>query len=239
MTADLQSIWVYLATSPLLGLTSTLLAYQAAMWLFERCGRKPILNPILIAVAMIVGFLMATGTEYRTYFDGAQFVHFLLGPATVALAVPLYHQLPLLRRAWPAVLAVVLTGAVAAGASAVAIAWSLGGSERILLSLAPKSVTIPIAMGVAERIGGIPSLTAVMVMLTGMVGAIGGGWILDMARVRSPAARGLALGIASHGIGTVRALQMGETAGAFAGLAIGLTGLATAILVPLLVSWVW
>ncbi|MDO8608566.1 MAG: LrgB family protein [Phaeospirillum sp.] len=238
MSADLQSIWIYLATSPLLGLTSTLLAYQAAMWLFERCGRRPLLNPILVAVAMIVGFLMATGTEYRTYFDGAQFVHFLLGPATVALAVPLYHQLSLLRRAWPAVLAVVLSGAVVAGASAVAIAWSLGGSERILLSLAPKSVTIPIAMGIAERIGGIPSLTAVMVMLTGMVGAIGGGWILDLARVRNQAARGLALGIASHGIGTVRALQMGETAGAFAGLAIGLTGLATAILVPLLISWV-
>ncbi len=238
MSTDLQSIWVYLATSPLLGLTSTLLAYQAAMWLFERCGRRQMLNPILVAVAMIVGFLMATGTEYRTYFDGAQFVHFLLGPATVALAVPLYHQLPLLRRAWPAVLAVVLTGAVVASVSAVAIAWSLGGSERIVLSLAPKSVTIPIAMGVAERIGGIPSLTAVMVMLTGMVGAIFGGWILDLARVKLPAARGLALGIASHGIGTVRALQMGETAGAFAGLAIGLTGLATAILVPLMISWV-
>ena len=235
--SDLQSIWVYLAASPLLGLTSTLLAYQASMWLFERCGRRPLLNPILISVAMIVGFLMATGVEYRTYFDGAQFVHFLLGPATVALAVPLYHQLPLLRRAWPAVLAVVLTGAVVACVGAVAIAWSLGGSEPILLSLAPKSVTIPIAMGVAERIGGIPSLTAVMVMLTGIFGAVAGGWILDLARVKTPAARGLALGIASHGIGTVRALQMGETAGAFAGLAIGLTGLATAILVPLLVSW--
>ena len=238
MTSDLQSIWVYLAASPLLGLTSTLVAYQAAMWLFERCGRRQMLNPILVSVAMIVGFLMATGTEYRTYFDGAQFVHFLLGPATVALAVPLYHQLPLLRRAWPAVLAVVLTGAMVASVSAVAIAWGLGGSEQIVLSLAPKSVTIPIAMGISERIGGIPSLTAVMVMLTGMVGAIGGGWILDMARVKVPAARGLALGIASHGIGTVRALQMGETAGAFAGLAIGLTGLATAILVPLMISWV-
>ena len=237
MTADLQSIWVYLAASPLMGLTATLLAYQAAMWIFERCGRRPIMNPILISVAIIAGFLMATGTEYRSYFDGAQFVHFLLGPATVALAVPLYHQLPLLRRNWLAVLVVVLTGALVAGGSAVAIAWSLGGSERILLTLAPKSVTIPIAMGVAERIGGIPSLTAVMVMLTGIVGAIGGGWILDLAGVKHPAARGLALGIASHGIGTVRALQMGETAGAFAGLAIGLTGLATAILVPLLIVW--
>ena len=236
MSTDLQSIWVYLSTSPLLGLTSTLLAYQAAMWLFEKGGRTPLLNPILVSVSFIVAFLLATGTEYRTYFDGAQFVHFLLGPATVALAVPLYNQMHILRRAWPAVLAVVLVGAVMAGGGAVAIAWSLGGSEKILLSLAPKSVTIPIAMGVAERIGGIPSLTAVMVMLTGIFGAVAGGWILDRAGVRDPASRGLAMGIASHGIGTVRALQMGEVAGAFSGLAIGLTGLATAVLVPLAVS---
>ena len=238
MSSDLQGIWVYLSTSPLLGLTSTLLAYQAAMWLFEKGGRSPLLNPILISVSIICGFLLATGTEYRTYFDGAQFVHFLLGPATVALAVPLYHQMPILRRAWPAVLAVVLVGALMAGGSAVLIAWGLGGSEKILLSLAPKSVTIPIAMGVAERIGGIPSLTAVMVMLTGIFGAVAGGWILDLARVRDPASRGLAMGISSHGIGTVRALQMGEVAGAFSGLAIGLTGLATAVLVPILVGLV-
>ncbi|RAU20913.1 hypothetical protein CU669_15890 [Paramagnetospirillum kuznetsovii] len=238
MSGDLTSIWVYLSTSPLLGLTSTLLAYQAAMWIFERGGRSPLLNPILISVSMIAGFLMATGTEYRTYFDGAQFVHFLLGPATVALAVPLYNQLPLLRRSWAAVLAVVLVGALMAGGSAVLIAWAMGGSEKILLSLAAKSVTIPIAMGVTERIGGIPSLTAVMVMLTGVFGAVTGGWILDMARVRDQAARGLAMGIASHGIGTVRALQMSETAGAFGGLAIGLTGLVTAVLVPLIHSWI-
>ncbi len=236
MSGDLASIWVYLSTSPLLGLTSTLIAYQAAMWLFEKGGRSPLLNPILVSVAIIVGFLLATGTEYRTYFDGAQFVHFLLGPATVALAVPLYNQMPILRRAWPAILLVILVGAVMAGVSAVALAWALGGSEKVLLSLASKSVTIPIAMGITERIGGIPSLTAVMVMLTGIFGAVCGGWILDLFRVRDQAARGLALGIASHGIGTVRALQMSETAGAFGGLAIGLTGLVTAILVPLLVG---
>jgi predicted murein hydrolase (TIGR00659 family) len=236
MTGDLQGIWVYLATSPLLGLTSTLVAYQGAVWLFEKTGRAPLANPVLIAVIAIVGFLMATGTEYRTYFDGAQFVHFLLGPATVALAVPLYRHLPMLRRCWPAVLIAVVVGAGVAAFSAVAIAWSLHGSEPILLSLAPKSVTTPIAMGIAERIGGIPSLTAVLVVMTGMVGGVCGSWILDLVRVKSPAARGLALGVASHGIGTARAMQMGEISGAFAGLAIGLTGLATAILVPPMVA---
>ncbi|CAA7618192.1 conserved hypothetical protein; putative inner membrane protein [Candidatus Terasakiella magnetica] len=238
MTGELQSIWVYLAASPLLGLTSTLVAYQGAMWLFERSGRSPLLNPIVVSVTAIAGFLMATGTEYRTYFDGAQFVHFLLGPATVALAVPLYRQMPVLRRAWPVIVLTIVLGAVMAAVSAVAVGWSLGGSEKVLMSLSAKSVTMPIAMGITERVGGIPSLTAVMVMLTGIFGATCGAWILDKTGVRHPAARGLALGIASHGIGTVRALQMGEMAGAFAGLAIGLTGIATAFLVPVLVLWV-
>lgn len=232
MSGDFAHLWVYLAASPLMGLTATLAAYQAALWLYEKCGRTPLLNPMVVSVFAIVCFLLATGTEYRTYFDGAQFVHFLLGPATVALAVPLYRQLPILRRVWREVLAVVVTGALIAGGGAVLIAWSLGGSEKVLLSLSSKSVTTPIAMGIAERIGGIPSLTAVMVLLTGIFGAIAGAWILDLARVRDQAARGLAMGIAAHGIGTARALQMSEKAGAFGGLAIGLTGLFTAVMVP-------
>ncbi|EME69762.1 putative effector of murein hydrolase [Paramagnetospirillum caucaseum] len=236
MSQDFAGLWVYLSTSPLLGLTSTLLAYQVAVWLFEKSGRTPLLNPMVVSVFMIVAFLMATGTPYRTYFDGAQFVHFLLGPATVALAVPLYNQLPILRRAWPVILLVVLVGALIAGGGAVLIAWVLGGSEKVMLSLAAKSVTTPIAMGIAERVGGIPSLTAVMVLLTGISGSMAGAWILDLARVRDQAARGLALGIAAHGIGTVRALQMSEKAGAFGGLAIGLTGLFTAVLVPLILG---
>jgi predicted murein hydrolase (TIGR00659 family) len=236
MSNDLTGLWVYLSTSPLLGLTSTLVAYQFGVWLFEKSGRKPLLNPMVVSVFLIVAFLMTTGTSYRTYFDGAQFVHFLLGPATVALAVPLYRQLPILRRAWGIVLMVVLTGALIAGGGAVLIAWSLGGSEKVLLSLSSKSVTTPIAMGIAERIGGIPSLTAVMVLLTGIFGSIAGAWILDVGGVKDQEARGLALGIAAHGIGTARALQMSEKAGAFGGLAIGLTGLFTAVLVPLILS---
>jgi predicted murein hydrolase (TIGR00659 family) len=237
MNGDFAGLWVYLAASPLLGLTSTLVAYQAAVWLYEKCGRTPLLNPMVVSVFMIVCLLLATGTEYHTYFDGAQFVHFLLGPATVALAVPLYRQLPILRRVWGVVLAVVLTGGLIAGGGAVLIAWALGGSEKVLLSLSSKSVTTPIAMGIAERIGGIPSLTAVMVLLTGIFGAIAGSWVLDLARVKDQAARGLAMGIAAHGIGTARALQMSEKAGAFGGLAIGLTGLFTAVLVPVILGF--
>ncbi len=237
MTADLHSIWVYLAATPLLGLTATLVAYQVAQAVWEKAGRHPLLNPVLVAILVIAGFLTVTGTEYRTYFDGAQFVHFLLGPATVALAVPLYRQLANLRRSLAAVVVGLIAGSATAAISAIGIAWALGASERTLLSLAPKSVTSPIAMGIAEKIGGLPSLTAVLVILTGILGAVGGVWVLDLVRVKDERARGLALGIASHGIGTARALQLGEITGAFSGLAMGLNGVATAILVPLLVGW--
>lgn len=236
MTEELHDIWVYLATSPLLGLTMTLVAYQAGMWLYERCGRHPLLNPVLLATLALVAVLTVTGTGYREYFDGAQFIHFLLGPATVALAVPLYRQIAILRRSWLSITVAILAGALTAASSAVGVAWALGGSQQTILSLAPKSATTPIAMGIAEQIGGLPSLTAVLVILTGILGAAAGGWVLDRVRVTSAPARGLALGVAAHGIGTARALQVDEVSGAFAALAMGLNGLATALLLPLLLG---
>ncbi len=237
MSGDLAGLWVYLATSPLASLTATLVAYQAASWLWARAGMTPLLNPVLLSVVMLVAFLTATGTDYRTYFAGAQFVHFLLGPAVVALAIPLYRQVQTLRQSAGAVVAALLAGSVTAALSALGIAWALGATRRTLLSLAPKSVTTPIAMGISEAIGGMPSLTAVLVILTGITGAVAGPWLLDRLRVKDPRAQGLALGVASHGIGTARALHLDEVAGAFAGLAMGLNGLATAVLVPLLVHW--
>lgn len=234
VAADLQSIWVYLAAEPLTGLFITLLAYQAGLVLYERLGRSPLLNPVLTAVLLIVGLLTVTGVDYRTYFEGAQFVHFLLGPATVALAVPLYNQLAQVRRSLPALLAALACGSLTAAGSAVAVGWALGGSAETVVSLAPKSVTTPIAMGIAERLGGLPSLTAVLVILTGIVGAVLGPWLLKAARVTDDRAGGVAMGVASHGIGTARAIQTSETAGAFAGLAMGLNGLLTAALLPLL-----
>ncbi|MGE5517753.1 MAG: LrgB family protein [Bacteroidota bacterium] len=235
MNGDLQSIWVYLETSPLLGLTATLLAYQAAHWIWRKGHMTPLLNPVLISIVLIAGFLMLTGIEYRTYFDGAQFVHFLLGPATVALAIPLYRQITLLLRSATAVVVGLIAGAVTAATSAMGLAWALGASERTIRSLAPKSATSPIAMAVSEGIGGLPSLTAVLAILTGIIGSIIAVWVLDTVRVRNEAARGLAMGTAAHGIGTARAIQLGEVTGAFSGLAMGMTALATTIVVPLLV----
>ncbi|HYD66433.1 LrgB family protein [Azospirillum sp.] len=234
MNNTLRDVWVYLAANPLAGLTVTLVAYQIGLWLHERCGRTPLVNPVLIAVLVLIALLTASGIEYRTYFEGAQFVHFLLGPATVALAVPLYNQINQVRRSLGALAVALLTGSVTAAGSAVALGWLLGASEKTLLSLAPKSVTSPIAMGVSEQLGGLPSLTAVFVMLSGIVGAALGTWTLNLVRVKDWRARGLGMGVAAHGIGTARALQVNEVAGAFSGLAMGLNGLATAVLLPLL-----
>jgi predicted murein hydrolase (TIGR00659 family) len=238
MTPRLAEIWVYLAASPLLGLTLTLLAYQGAYWLYRRSGMNPAANPVAIAVAIIVTLLMLTGTSYATYFEGAQFVHFLLGPATVALAIPLYAQLPRLKRMFgPALLALAI-GSLTAIVSAIAVGWALGASRPTLMSLAPKSVTTPIAMGIAEKIGGLPSLTAVLVVTTGILGAIGAQWLFKLLRVRDEAVQGFAIGLAAHGIGTARAFQISETTGAFAALAMGLNGLATALLLPILIrAW--
>jgi len=239
MDDGLYQIWVYLSTTPLLGLTVTLVAYQTGMWIYTRAGLHPLLNPVLIAVVLLVGLLMVTGTEYRTYFDGAQFVHFMLGPATVALAVPLYQQFQKVRRSFALILVAVLSGSATAALSAIGVAWALGASRETLLSLAPKSVTAPIAMGIAEATGGVPSLTAVLVILTGILGAVLGTWTLNALRIKDWRARGLAMGTASHGIGTARALQVNEVAGAFASLAMGLNGLATAILLPLILGLIF
>lgn len=231
---DAADVWVYLSASPLLHLTMTLVAFQAGDWAYRRSGRRPLLNPVMIAVLLISGVLLVSGTDYDAYFEGAQFVHFLLGPATVALAIPLYNQFRAIRRSAAALFSALTLGSLAAAGSAGLIAWSMGAGADLIASLAPKSATTPIAMGVAEQLGGLPSLTAALVIMTGILGAAFGPWLLDLLRVRDEAARGLALGVASHGIGAARALQSSETAGAFAGVAIGVNGLLTAALAPLI-----
>jgi predicted murein hydrolase (TIGR00659 family) len=238
MTGKLGEFWVYLSASPLLGLTVTLVAYQSAYWLYEKAKMNPLANPVALSVAMLVALLWFTGTPYPKYFEGAQFVHFLLGPATVALAVPLYANLESLRKNLLPIAGALVTGSVVAVVSAVGIGWMLGASRETLLSMAPKSVTTPIAMGIAEKIGGLPSLTAVLVVITGIVGAVLARGTLNLLRIEDHAVRGFAVGVAAHGIGTARAFQVSERMGAFAGLAMGLNGLATAFLFPLLV-WLW
>ncbi len=236
MKGDLAEIWVYLSTTPLLGLTVTLGTYVCGHYLYRRCAFHPLVNPVLIAVLILVALLLVLETPYSSYFEGAQFVHFMLGPATVALAVPLYRQFHHVRRSALAVGVALACGSVTAVLSAVGIAWALGASRDTLLSLAPKSVTTPVAMGIAEQIGGLPSLTAVLVILSGITGAVLGTCTLDLVGVRDWRARGTAMGVAAHGIGTARAFSVNEVSGAFSSLAMGLNALATAILVPVLIA---
>lgn len=228
----LEEIWVYLGTSPLLYLTLTIAAYVLGDLVYRRSGRWPLLNPVLTSILFLVALLTVTRTPYPVYFDGAQFVHFLLGPATVALAVPLYFNFWKLKRLWLPLSVGLVSGAATAAVSAVGIAWILDASAQTALALAPKSVTAPVAMAIAEKMGGSPSLTAILVVTTGILGAMLGPAVLDFVRVRDPAARGFAIGTASHGIGTARAFQESEEAGAFSGLAMGLNALLSALILP-------
>ncbi len=235
------TLWVYLSASPLLWLTATLAAYVAADNLQRRLNRHPLANPVLFAVILLVTILHVSGTPYRTYFQGAQFVHFMLGPATVALGVPLAAKARELRRIFLPMAAAVVAGSATAMGAAAGVGWLLGASRTTLLSLIPKSVTTPIAMAISEQIGGLPGLTAVLVILTGITGAVIVTPLMNAMGLKDYAARGLAAGVASHGIGTARAFQVSELAGTLAGLGLALNGLVTAILAPLLIhlwsSW--
>jgi len=227
-------LWVYLAATPLFGLTATLGVYVAASALYERLDRAPWANPVLWSVVVLALLLKATGTPYPVYFSGAQFIHFLLGPAVVALAWPLWQRRAELRARAGALQLAALAGGAAASGSAVAIAWALGLPGEVIASLAPKSVTAPVAMGIAAQLGGIPALAAVFAVLTGLIGAITAKVLFDATRIRPPVVRGFALGTASHGVGAARALQVHPDAGAYAALALGLQVLLAALLMPLI-----
>ena len=230
-------LWVYLSASPLFGLTATLVVYLLAQAAYVRLGHAPWANPVLWSIVTIAGGLTLTKVDYPTYFAGAQFIHFLLGPAVVALGWPLWQRRVELRARFGRVLLAALLGGAAAGGSAVALGWAVGLPHDVVMSLAPKSVTAPVAKGIAEKIGGIPALSAVFAVLTGLIGALSGKYLFDALRIRTThagwRARGFALGTAAHGIGAARALQVNADAGAYAGLALGLQVVLAALLLPL------
>ena len=235
---QLVAVWVYLAASPLLWLTLTLVCYLGAVWIYRLGGESPWLNPVAIAVVLLIVLLVVTGTPYQIYFDGAQFVHFLLGPATVSLAIPLYRQRQRLRALALPIAVALVAGVLTASLSAVGFAALLGAGKETLISLAPKSVTAPVAMGISEKLGGLPSLTAVLVVSTGIVGAVLGTGLFRLLGIRDDAIKGIAMGVAAHGIGTARAFQVSPTMGAFSGLAMALSAFVTALLLPPLLRWI-
>jgi predicted murein hydrolase (TIGR00659 family) len=236
MTDNPFSLWVYLSQSPLLWLSVTLLVYAIADAVSLRTHRHPLANPVLHSMWIIGAFLLLTGTSYTSYFAGAQFVHFLLGPATVALAVPLYENRKVVATAILPMLVALAAGSVTAVASVVLLAEAVGLPRAVILAMAPKSVTAGVAMGISESLHADPSLTAVAVILTGIMGAITVTPLMNRMRITDFRARGFAVGIAAHGIGTARAFQVDEVAGVFAGIAMSLNALVTSLLVPIAVT---
>jgi len=228
-------LWAYLSTTPLLWLTVTLVVWVGADRLAAWSGRHPLVNPVLVSILVVAMVLGITGTSYAVYFEGAQFVHFLLGPATVALAVPLYRARARVRRSLLPIGVALLAGSLTAILSAVGVGMAFGLPHEALVALAPKSATAPVAMGIAEALGGDPALTAVLVILTGILGAIVVTPLMNMLGIRDYAARGFAVGLASHGIGTARAFSVDTLAGTFAGIAMAMNAVATALIAPLVI----
>ena len=232
----MSSLWVYLGASPLLWLFLTLAAYVAAVRLQRALGGSPWVNPVLLSVAALVTVLWLTGTPYARYFEGAQFVHFLLGTATVALAVPLRRQWNEVRSLLGPALITLCVGNAMGAFLAVTTLKLAGAPAALLASIAPRGVTAPVAMAVCERIGGLPALTAVLVIASGILGATMATPLLNALRVHDWAARGLAVGMSAHGIGTARAFQVNPLAGTFAGVAMAGSTVITSVWVPFMMG---
>lgn len=234
MQLHFAEAWTWLCGSPLFGLVLTLGVYQLARVLWRAVGQNALANPVLVSIVVIDATLLLLRVDYRDYMAGGQYISFLLGPATVALALPLHREVVLIRQAVAPILLGVAAGSVSAIVVAFAVTRALGGSDVLALSMAPKSATTPVSIALSESVGGAPSLTAVFTILAGVLGAVAGPRVLTLFRLRDRRVRGLGIGTCSHGIGTARALHEDRTEGAFAGLAMALNTLATAIALPLL-----
>ena len=224
-------------THPLFPLGLTLGAYAAGSWLHRKAGHSPLCHPLILSVALVIVVLKAIGMSHGTYFEGTRFLHWMLGPAIVALAVPLHGQLTQLKARWRSTLAALLLGSVVATASAVLLAWALGGSDGLLKALSTKSVTTALAILLAQDMGANPAIAATIVLITGVLGAVIAPALFARLRWHDDAAWGAALGTCAHAIGTARAIQVSEACGAFAAVSMGINGLLTALVLPVVMKW--
>jgi len=229
----LYSIWVYLQAEPLFWLTLTIGSYLIADFIYRKSNLFPLLNPVAISVLIVSLTLVSFNIDYERYFDGAKFIHFLLGPATVALAIPIYKKWDLIISNSKAIFLSLMAGSIFAILITFSLSSYLELKDELILSLLPRSVTAPIAMGISEIIGGIPSLTAIITLITGIIGASLGVFVFDLMKLKKMEARGFSLGLASHGVGTARAMSRDKNAGVFAAVGMGLSGLITSIIIPL------
>jgi putative effector of murein hydrolase len=233
-----QMLWTPLEPSPLLWIAATLLAYSLGQAAQRACRGSPLANPVLIAILLMGMLLEAAGTPYQTYFAGAQFIQFLLGPATVALAVPLARNIGHVRRSIRGTGLALLAGSLTSALTGVCAVWLFGGSRAVALSMAPKAVTTPIAMAVAQQVGGVPALTAALAIAGGIVAAVIGETLLRRLRIDDWRAHGLAAGVAGSGVAAAQVAPRDGLAAAFAAVGIGLNGLLTAVIVPV-IAMIW
>ncbi len=222
----------FMAQSLYFGVVISLLTYWFGMWLKKRLGWA-VLNPILTSVAMVIVFLKALKVDYGVYNEGAKYISYLLTPATVCLAIPLYKQLELLKKNWMAVAAAILAGVAASAASIFALCLLFRMEHVYYVTLLPKSITTAIGMGVSEEAGGIVTITVVCIIVTGILGNIMGETVFKLLRLKNPIAKGLALGTSAHAVGTAKALELGEIEGAMSSLSVAVAGLLTVLAVPL------
>ena len=231
---SIVEIWVYLSGSPLLALFITLAAYQIGLFVYQKSKQNPLANPVAITIVLVASFIKIIDMPYDTYFKGAQFIHFLLGSATVSLAIPIYRGLNSLRKStFPLLISMVVGGGVSI-LSAVGIASLLGADKAVLGAMYSKSVTAPIAMGIAERIGTSPTLTAIFAVITGILGSILAPYVLNGLGMKAWWQRGFAIGVGAHGLGTSRAFSINHEAGTYASLAMGMHGVVGALAIPAL-----
>ncbi len=228
-----EGLWVYLSTSPLLWLSGTLFVWIVAIGIARALPANPLLNPVLLSVSAIVCLLSVFHIRYESYFAGAQFIHFLLGPATVALGIPLYEKLFLVRANLLPMVVALFAGSLTAVATTLFLGHVFAFDQTVIASLAPKSATAAVAMAISSGLHGDPALTAAVVIMTGVCGAVIVTPLMNAMKIRDYSARGFAVGLASHGIGTARAYSVDPVAGLFSGLAMGLNAIATSLIVHL------
>lgn len=221
--------------SPLFGILLTLVTFEIGVTISKKF-KYSFLNPLLIANILIVGFLLITGISLESYNVGGDYISVMLSPATVVLAVPLYRQISKLKQFWKPILAGIFAGSLTSLACVIVVSKLVCLSETLMLSLLPKSITIPMGSVVSAQIGGIPPVTIIAITITGITGAVSAPAVCRFCRIKHKVAQGIAIGTASHALGTTRAMEMGEVQGAMSSLSIGVAGLFTAIVTPIIIS---
>lgn len=236
-SSNLTHAFDAITNNPLFGVFLTLAAFKIGQWCYQRSGKAPIFQPMIVGLFLVFSVLTILELSFEQYFVTAQPLHLMLGPVTVALAIPLYENVHRIRATLGPILITVLVASTGTVIITVTTGWLFGVDKTTLLSLTTKSITTPIAMAVSSEIGGIPSLAAVFVIYTGIIGVIVGPYLLDKMNVTDKGIRGITMGISAHAIGTARSIEEDRETGAFSALAMGLTGFMTAFILPLIILW--